>query len=86
MFVAKFEVLLNGPFVHVHPVLVKGVGELIVKRRTKDFEVAVPLRAAKKDQMVFVDLAYTADDFVIQRLELWVEVGGVEVVGNRLIE
>jgi cytochrome oxidase assembly protein ShyY1 len=65
VFVAKIEVLLNGPFVHVHPVLVKGVSNLIVKRRAKNFEVAVPLRAAKKDQMVFVDLAYTGDDFAI---------------------
>src|ERR1700754_965629 len=86
MFVAKIEELLNGPFVDVHPVLVKGVGKLIVKRRTKNFEVAVPLRAAKKDQMVFVDLAYTGDDFSIQGLKLWVQGDGVEVGGDRLVK
>jgi len=64
---------------------VKGVGDLIVERRSKDFEVAVPLRAAKKDQMVFVDLAYTGDDFAIERLELWVEGGSVEVGSDRLV-
>src|SRR2546427_544359 len=49
VFVTEIKVLLNGSFVHVHPILVKSVGELIVKRRPKNFEVAVPLRAAEQD-------------------------------------
>ena len=64
----------------------KGVGKLIVKRWSKNFEVAVPLRAAKKDQMILIDLAYTGDDFAIERLQLWVKGGGVEVVSDRLVE
>src|SRR4030095_14806858 len=77
--VAKIQILLYRLLVHGHPVFVKGVGKFVVERWTKYFEVVVPLRAAKKDDVVLINGADAAYNLAIQRLQFRIEIIGVKV-------
>src|SRR2546425_114837 len=57
--VAKVKILLNRPLIHRHPVLVKSIDQLPIKRRSENFEVGVPLRATQKDYVIPVHLSYS---------------------------
>jgi hypothetical protein len=86
MFVAKIKILLDGPFVHFHPILMESVDEFSVKGWPEDFEIVAPLRPAQKDEVIPVDLSDACHDLAIQRLQFWVQGVGIKIVRNRLVK
>src|SRR6185503_13640967 len=86
MFVAKIQILLNGSLIYVHPVLMKSVDEFCVEGRSKNFEVRVPLRPTKKDDVVAIDLSYAGHNPAIERLKLRVQFAAVKIMSNWFVE
>src|SRR6185437_675764 len=86
VFLAKIQILLNGPLIYVHPVFMKSVDEFCVKGRSKNFEVRVPLCTTKKDDVVTVDLSYAGHNPAIEWLQHWVQFGTIEIMRNWFVE
>src|ERR1043166_3023134 len=86
VFVTKGQVLRDRFLIYGHPVLVKSIGELWVERWSKDLEVRIPLRAAKKDDVILIHLTDGGNDPAIERLQLRVQQIRIEVVCDRLVK
>ena len=70
VFVPKGKILLDCLLIYRRSILVKGIDELPIKGRSKNFEVAVPLRAAEKDDVIAVHLPYSGYYLAVERLQL----------------
>src|SRR5713101_7730951 len=71
--ITKVKILLDRVLIHGHPVFMKSVDKLPIKRRSENFEVGVPARTTQKDDVVPVHLSYSQNDLAVERFQSWVE-------------
>src|ERR1700704_4278491 len=83
--ITKVEVFLNYILGSGRPVFMKSINESIVKWRTKNFEIGIPLCTTQKNQVIFICLPNCFYNPFVQRLKQRVEFFLIKIMSDGFI-